>query len=228
MLWPNATRVLRGLGLLDQVVARSGPNTHFLVRAATGGILMNIALGKFDVPAVCIRRTDLLAILLRALPSECLRLGYELDHLMQARGKVQIHFKNGAIEEHAALVGADGSRSRVRSELFGASEPVYRGYVNWRGLVRYSGRATMPGDTVKLGQRPTVRNLEYRTWRFRVLRDGECARSAASAALGIGRVTLLGDAAYPCALNLGPGGGRICSCPMRGTRTRSRASFAPL
>ena len=43
MLWPNATRVLRGLGLLDQIVARSGPNTHFLVRAANGRILMNIA-----------------------------------------------------------------------------------------------------------------------------------------------------------------------------------------
>lgn len=32
MLWPNATRVLRGLGVLEKVLRRSGSNTHFLVR----------------------------------------------------------------------------------------------------------------------------------------------------------------------------------------------------
>ena len=36
MLWPNATRVLQSLGLLDRVAALSGPNTHFLVRASRG------------------------------------------------------------------------------------------------------------------------------------------------------------------------------------------------
>src|SRR5438445_889405 len=61
MLWPNATRVLKSLGLLDDVAARSGPTTHFLVRTSCGKILMNIALGKFDVPALCTRRSDLLA-----------------------------------------------------------------------------------------------------------------------------------------------------------------------
>src|ERR1700686_1446430 len=50
MLWPNATRVLRELGLLEQVLKRSGRNTHFLVRTSSGKILMSIALGRFDVP----------------------------------------------------------------------------------------------------------------------------------------------------------------------------------
>ena len=53
MLWPNATRVLQELGLLEEVLARSGRNTHFLVRTSSGEILMTIALGKFEVPAVC-------------------------------------------------------------------------------------------------------------------------------------------------------------------------------
>jgi 2-polyprenyl-6-methoxyphenol hydroxylase-like FAD-dependent oxidoreductase len=38
MLWPNATRVLRELGLLENVLAQSGPNTHFLVRRSCGKI----------------------------------------------------------------------------------------------------------------------------------------------------------------------------------------------
>ncbi len=31
MLWPNATRVLKELDVLERVVASSGPNQHFLV-----------------------------------------------------------------------------------------------------------------------------------------------------------------------------------------------------
>jgi hypothetical protein len=64
-------------------VARSGRNTHFLVRKSTGKILMSIALGQFEVPAVCMRRADLLSILLGALPKECLRMGCEFERLKQ-------------------------------------------------------------------------------------------------------------------------------------------------
>jgi 2-polyprenyl-6-methoxyphenol hydroxylase-like FAD-dependent oxidoreductase len=146
MLWPNATRVLRELGLLENVVAHSGPNTNFLVRASSGKVLMNIALGQFDVPAVCIRRADLLAILLAALPSDCVRLGCELDRLEQSSDSARLHFKGGGTEEHDAAIGADGIRSRVRAELFGTSDPIYRGYTVWRGLAEYDGSAVTPGS----------------------------------------------------------------------------------
>ncbi len=58
MLWPNATRVLRGLRLLEDVLAHSGSSTSFLVRASSGAVLLNIALGEFDVPAICVLRSD--------------------------------------------------------------------------------------------------------------------------------------------------------------------------
>lgn len=146
MLWPNATRVLQSLGLLDRIQSRSGPNTHFLVRATSGKILMDIALGEFEVPAVCIRRADLLGVLLEALPAYRIRLGCELDRLEQIKGKVRLHFKNGFVAEHDAVIGADGLRSRVRSELFGEAAPIYRGYTVWRGLARYDGHAIPPGS----------------------------------------------------------------------------------
>lgn len=169
MLWPNATRVLRELSLLEQVLARSGRNTHFLVRKSNGKILMSIALGNFEVPAVCMRRADLLAILLAALPRECLHLGYEFEHLERDKGKVRIHFKDGRVHEHDAVVGADGIRSRVRSELFGFSEPIYRGYTVWRGLARYDGDAVAPGcnsESWGIGKRFGILNTGHRrfTW----------------------------------------------------------------
>jgi 2-polyprenyl-6-methoxyphenol hydroxylase-like FAD-dependent oxidoreductase len=153
MLWPNATRVLRELGLLDQVIARSGPNTNFLVRASCGKVLMNIALGEFDVPALCVRRSDLLAVLLDALPAERIRLGCELTHLEPSDSKVRLHFRGAPegrhvephVEDHAAVIGADGLHSRVRAALFGPSAPIYRGYAVWRGVASYSGPALRDG-----------------------------------------------------------------------------------
>ena len=169
MLWPNATRVLRELGLLEEVLACSGPNTHFLVRSSSGKVLMNIALGQFDVPAVCTRRADLLNVLLTALPQERIRLGHDLQGLIQSRDKVRLHFSGGLVKEHDAIVGADGIRSRVRSELFGEAEPIYRGYTVWRGLARYDGDAQPPhsnSETWGVGKRFGILNTGHKrfTW----------------------------------------------------------------
>jgi len=100
MLWPNATRVLREMGLLENILARSGPNTHFLVRTSRGKILMNIALGQFDVPAVCTRRSDLLGVLLAALPSECVRLGCEVIGSCHPRNIVVTSLLSPKLIEH--------------------------------------------------------------------------------------------------------------------------------
>jgi len=139
MLWPNATRVLRDIGVLEDVLLRSGSSTNFLVRASGGKVLMNIALGKFDVPAICVRRADLLSVLLAALQPGQVRLGHEFQHLEESNDKVRVYFAHGDVKEHDAVIGADGIRSPVRQSLFGASDPIYRGYIVWRGVARYDG-----------------------------------------------------------------------------------------
>jgi 2-polyprenyl-6-methoxyphenol hydroxylase-like FAD-dependent oxidoreductase len=167
MLWPNATRVLRGFGLLGDVLARSGSSTHFLVRASSGAVLMNIALGKLDAPAICMRRADLLSVLLAALPPGCVRLGHKLNKLEQSRDKVSISFEGGLVAEHDAVIGADGIRSQVRSELFGHADPIYRGYTVWRGVARYDGGAILPGassETWGAGKRFGILNTGQGTF----------------------------------------------------------------
>src|SRR5579863_3795037 len=112
MLWPNATRVLKDLGLLERVAACSGRSGNFLVRASTGAILMDIALGQFEVPALCTRRSDLLEALISALPLERVRLGHDFDSFERRKRGIGVHFAGGYSAEHDLLIGADGIRSR--------------------------------------------------------------------------------------------------------------------
>jgi 2-polyprenyl-6-methoxyphenol hydroxylase-like FAD-dependent oxidoreductase len=166
MLWPNATRVLKELGLLEKIAASSGPTRNFLVRASTGTILMDIALGRFDVPALCTRRSDLLSALISALRPEQIRLGHDFESFEHKEHSVRVRFAGGRASgrtaEHDFLIGADGIRSRVRSQLLGVHDPVFRGYTVWRGLARFHGAV------------PTGSNSE--TWgrgkRFGILSTG--------------------------------------------------------
>jgi 2-polyprenyl-6-methoxyphenol hydroxylase-like FAD-dependent oxidoreductase len=162
MLWPNATRVLKELGLLETVAACSGPSRNFLVRASAGAILMDIALGRFEVPALCTRRSDLLEALISALPAEIVRLGHDFESFESRKRTVGVHFAGGISAEHDFLIGADGIRSRIRSQLLGVHEPIYRGYTVWRGLACLNGSI------------PTGSNSE--TWgrgkRFGILNTG--------------------------------------------------------
>lgn len=162
MLWPNATRALRELNLLDSVQQCSGSSDHFLVRAEQGKILMDIALGDFDVPALCARRSDLLSVLIAAIPEGSIRLGHTFERLTRRKNGVTLHFADGSTAEHDVVIGADGIRSRVRAQLFDIQEPIYRGYMVWRGI------ATLKGAV------PTGSNSE--TWgrgkRFGILHTG--------------------------------------------------------
>ena len=139
MLWPNATRVLKEFGVLDRLAAHSGSSHSFLVRASSGAVLMDIALGCFDSPALCARRSDLLAALVSAVPPGIVRLGQEFERFEESPDGVMIHFTNGVAHRHDFLIGADGIRSRVRARLFGAHDPIFRGYTIWRGLARLKG-----------------------------------------------------------------------------------------
>ncbi len=152
MLWPNATRVLKELGLLETVAALSGPAQHFLVRARTGKILMDIGLDHFDTPSLCTRRSDLLDALISILPAGGVRLGHDFGYFERRESGVGIHFSNGFSMEHDFLIGADGIRSRVRSQLLGIGEPVFRGYTIWRGLARLTGAVSKGSNSETWGR----------------------------------------------------------------------------
>jgi 2-polyprenyl-6-methoxyphenol hydroxylase-like FAD-dependent oxidoreductase len=61
--------------------------------------------------------------------------GKTFSALARDRGEVVANFEDGSQARADLLIGADGLRSTVRAQMFPAVEPVYAGYVAWRGIV---------------------------------------------------------------------------------------------
>jgi 2-polyprenyl-6-methoxyphenol hydroxylase-like FAD-dependent oxidoreductase len=113
---------------------------------------MDIGLGHFDVPALCTRRSDLLDVLISALPAQRVRLGYDFEYFEPRESSVGIHFSNGLSTAHDFLIGADGIRSRIRSQLLGVREPIFRGYTIWRGLAHLKGAVSKGSNSETWGR----------------------------------------------------------------------------
>ena len=138
---PNASRVLHGLGLAEDL-ARAGvrPLAWHQRRWDDGRTLLRTPLADrieaaFGYPHYQIHRADLLDALVRAVPADRIHLGHRLTGLSDVGDRVRVDFDNGARAEADVLVGADGIHSTVRGRLFGDDRARFTGCVAYRGLV---------------------------------------------------------------------------------------------
>jgi len=138
---PNATRVLRGLGLatgLDREGIR--PLTSHQRRWQDGRTLQKAPLNPlceelYGAPHMTIHRADLLAVIAAGFPADRVHLSHRLIGLADRCNRVEAWFENDARISVDVLIGADGIHSTVRTELFGEAEPDFAGCVAHRGLV---------------------------------------------------------------------------------------------
>ncbi len=135
-LWPNATRVLRSLGVLESVAARGEEVTHFNLQRPDGNMLAQLPMAGFATPALCLHRADLHRALRDALPASCLETEQTLQSFVETAGGVVAQLASGRRIEADGLVGADGIRSAVRAQLHGGKDFTYRGYCIWRGIAQ--------------------------------------------------------------------------------------------
>jgi 3-hydroxybenzoate 6-monooxygenase len=142
-LAPNATRVLDGLGLLDEILSVGVlPDRLVLADATTDEELTVLDVTgfteQFGGPYVVAHRGDVLAILLRAClaePSVHLYPSKTVTRVVEPdAGTVRAECADGTSFEGGALIGADGLHSTVR-KLIDDSAPVFSGYVAYRGAV---------------------------------------------------------------------------------------------
>lgn len=137
-LWPNGTEILSKLGLLPEILKHGQIGTHFLLRAYSGELLMDINTATADTPTVCLHRADLLRVLVEAIPPECFGLNHELTGVEANGEKACLHFRNQDRFVCDGIVGADGIHSRMRTLLGKGRQPSRRGYIIFRGLAEAS------------------------------------------------------------------------------------------
>jgi 2-polyprenyl-6-methoxyphenol hydroxylase-like FAD-dependent oxidoreductase len=133
-LWPNATRLLKRWGVLDDIVTRGFVAERGAMRTPRGNTLHAMRFRERDAPHVLIHRADLHAALSGALPCWAIHLGAEFERFESTGDGVVARFGGLGDVEGRALVGADGIRSAVRRQLLDDGAPVYRGYPVWRGV----------------------------------------------------------------------------------------------
>jgi 2-polyprenyl-6-methoxyphenol hydroxylase-like FAD-dependent oxidoreductase len=92
-------------------------------------------IGEHPCPQVATSWNKLFELLRDAFPDDRYRLGKELVRVEERRGEVAAHFADGTTEAGEILVAADGFRSSVRAQVLPEVQPLYAGYVAWRGLV---------------------------------------------------------------------------------------------
>ncbi|MGH3319036.1 MAG: FAD-dependent monooxygenase [Streptosporangiaceae bacterium] len=178
-LAPNATRVLRRLGLLEQVVAAGvTPRRLVLMSAVSGAELSSLDLGerfraRYGAPYVVCSRNDLLTALLEACHAEP-RIALETDRDVTAVAgaanddeAATATCADGTTYHAAGLIGADGLWSSVRP-LRADDAPVCSGFVSYRGAIPLA-EATHPAplDEVVAWIGPGLHFVQY------ALREGE-------------------------------------------------------
>jgi len=138
---PNASRVLHGLGLADEL-AKLGvrPLASHQRRWDDGRTLLKTPLGdtvvaEFGYPHYQSHRADVLSMIMRALPPERLHIRHRLVAFTDSGPRVEAEFDNGECITADVLIGADGIHSTVRRLLFGPANPHFTGCVAYRGLV---------------------------------------------------------------------------------------------
>lgn len=152
-LGPNATRVLRGWGLLDDPSLRAFAPSRLRVRdTASGRELGSLALGthaeaRYGAPYLTVHRADLHTALLRAATGAGMRLhaGERIAGVQVDGEAVLARTGSGLQVEADALAVADGVWSDLRRQLLHDGPAPPTGHVALRALV--------PVDDVPAGLR---------------------------------------------------------------------------
>ena len=164
---PNASKALISLGLYEGLEHYGRPVPVQEIReGATGRLLKTIdrsdVLERYGAAYYMVHRADLHAMMVdavRAHDPDAILTGHKLAALdVAADGAVDgasLRFENGAVLHADVLVAADGSRSLVRTQVFGADDARFTGHVAWRFLVPVAAApaaASEPGSRVWTGQ----------------------------------------------------------------------------
>ncbi|MEU9188971.1 FAD-dependent monooxygenase [Streptomyces sp. NPDC048484] len=140
-LAPNATRVLRRLGVLDAVSAWAVHPSQVCFRTwSDGADICRYLLGRavedeFGAPYLLLHRADLHEVLAAVVPTEAVRLNTTIVGIDQDDKTAWVTTASGERLSADLVVAADGIRSAARQWLFGADEALFSKTAAYRTLL---------------------------------------------------------------------------------------------
>jgi salicylate hydroxylase len=137
---PNAARLLKRIGLDDQLRKIGSPIGGMTLRTSQGDTISTPegpATPAFsrDSQGYNVHRADFLNLLLTALPEGTVNLGHRCVRLEDDGNRVHLSFANGVAADADIVIGADGIRSVVQREIGLQSRPTSEGIMAYRGLI---------------------------------------------------------------------------------------------
>ena len=145
---PNATKGLIYLGLGEAMNKIGMAHDLQGVRHyQTKEIIVPLKRGKhmlekYGAYQFQVHRADIHDLLIENLEKYspgCVSVDHQLVGIDQKSDRVKLIFNNQAEYEFDFVIGADGTRSAVRTAILGNAEPEFSGYVAWRGVVPTGG-----------------------------------------------------------------------------------------
>jgi 3-hydroxybenzoate 6-monooxygenase len=143
-LGPNVFRMFKVLGVTDAVKKLAVfPENLIMMDCVTAKEVTRVPLGRgfldrFHQPYAVIHRADLLRVLLQACRSSNL-IGLETSQKVvsfdQLDERIILRTETGRSFEGAALIGADGLWSMIRSKLIGDGKPRVSGHIAYRAVL---------------------------------------------------------------------------------------------
>ncbi len=140
----NAMHVMRHLGM-DETINRIGvrPGAYVFRLHDTGEVIQRFSLSEehermHGAPYNQLHRADLhdiLAARARAFDPDVVRLNRRATGFTETADGVELRFADGSSARGDILIGADGLKSVVRAQMFGAVPATYTGDGAWRAVV---------------------------------------------------------------------------------------------
>jgi 2-polyprenyl-6-methoxyphenol hydroxylase-like FAD-dependent oxidoreductase len=138
---PNAARLLKRIGLDDQLRKIGSPINGIALRTSQGDAITTPAgpatpaFSPDGGQGYNVHRADFLNLLFAALPKGTVSLGQRCIQVKEDGDRIHLSFANGAAAEADVVIGADGIRSVVQREIGLQSRPTSEGIMAYRGLI---------------------------------------------------------------------------------------------
>src|SRR6516225_5851173 len=143
-LGPNATRILKELGVLDAIRPASfRPDAMWLYDGPSGRQLQSLPLGKqaekyYGAPYLTIHRADLhggLHAIAQKLKPIKIKANFDVASIQTEGNALVARSADGSEATGSCLIGADGLWSTVRKLLFPYDQLRFAGATAWRTLL---------------------------------------------------------------------------------------------